>query len=642
MIKLQRLSGFPSAWLNFIKVSLIAILISFLTGCPSYIPKQISYDQTKNAQYYLSQAENVSGNEKINWQLLAIRALLLENNVKQAVQLFNQLPQNLDAEQLKEKTLLEGEIAVKTKQKFDFKSISPTSLSEEQTIRYYKINIDLDGLKKDYNAQLHDYIELEKYGSVNQRHDTINNTWNFLTNLSDKKINQILIYADDYVLQGWIDLLYIYKSNIKMYAFNNQDDIDADAIAKLEEEQYQALKNAVSEWQIQYSGHPAATYLPRDIYGEKYHLPDAAENRKIALFLPLSGKSKIFGETIRLGYQDAAKASSPDLQQDINFYDTNSDSIENLIIRAKQQGAQLIVGPLLKQNVQTLLQSANDIPVLALNKIEDISLSSDSATKICFFALSPEDEAKDAAQHIYNEKKKQPLLIIPHNNLGERVAKSFAQQWNIAHPTSSPVYVQYFDSAEELSKKMNSGVGIELEGVPLITADVDQNGQVMPKKQVEFDAIYIYASHEELTLIKSMLEMKSSAGNNSKNTSSVKTSKKNIPALYASSRSNIANTTTDFRYDMDQLQLSDIHLIIKHDEYYSQLPDYIKNDYSLARLYAMGFDAWALSSQFDNLVPYKSKSIDGKTGKLSVANQCDISRKLSWIRYQDGSEIAVD
>lgn len=642
MIKLQRLSGFPSAWLNFIKVSLIAILISFLTGCPSYIPKQISYDQTKNAQYYLSQAENVSGSEKINWQLLAIRALLLENNVKQAVQLFNQLPQNLDAEQLKEKTLLEGEIAVKTKQKFDFKSISPTSLSEEQTIRYYKIKIDLDGLKKDYNAQLHDYIELEKYGSVNQHHDTINNTWNFLTNLSDKKINQILIYADDYVLQGWIDLLYIYKSNIKMYAFNNQDDIDADAIAKLEEEQYQALKNAVSEWQIQYSGHPAATYLPRDIYGEKYHLPDAAENRKIALFLPLSGKSKIFGETIRLGYQDAAKASSPDLQQDINFYDTNSDSIENLIIRAKQQGAQLIVGPLLKQNVQTLLQSASNIPVLALNKIEDISLSSDSATKICFFALSPEDEAKDAAQHIYNEKKKQPLLIIPHNNLGERVAKSFAQQWNIAHPTSSPVYVQYFDSAEELSKKMNSGVGIELEGVPLITADVDQNGQVMPKKQVEFDAIYIYASHEELTLIKSMLEMKSSAGNNSKNTSSVKTSKKNIPALYASSRSNIANTTTDFRYDMDQLQLSDIPLIIKHDEYYSQLPDYIKNDYSLARLYAMGFDAWALSSQFDNLVPYKSKSIDGKTGKLSVANQCDISRKLSWIRYQDGSEIAVD
>lgn len=638
MVKSHILSG-------FLKFSLFALLISVLTGCPNYIPHQANFDETKNSRYYLAQSENSSGSEKINWQLFAIRALLSEGNLTQAKQLLDQIPKSLNNEQEKEKILLQGEVAVRSKQKFDINSLSLANLNEDQKIRYYKIKIELDGQKQDNNAKIHDLIELEKYGSVEQRHDAINLTWQFLSNLSEKQINKILVYANEYVLQGWIDLSYLYNSNLKTYAINEQD--DADTIARLEEDKYKALKNAISEWQIQYSSHPAANYLPRDIYGSKHRLSDPSEYKKVALLLPLSGQSKIFGETIRLGYQDAAKVSSENQQQDVIYFDTNSDSIDNLVIRAKQQGAQLIVGPLLKQNVQTLLQSSPDLPVLALNKIEDINSLPSHANKICFFALSPEDEAKDAAKHIYSENKKQPLLIIPHNNLGERVAKSFSQQWDITNPNSKGIYVQYFNSAQELSKKMNSGIGIELEGIPLTHSNTESTIQNNSVEQPKFDAIYIYASHEELTLIKSMLEMKSNKvianadGNNNKNENK-QSEIKVIPMLYASSRSNIANTTTDFRYDMDKLQLSDIPLIVKQKERYSQLPDYIKNDFSLVRLYAMGFDAWTLSNHFDTLIPYQTGIINGETGRLSVTEQCDITRTLSWIRYKNGNEVAIN
>lgn len=641
MTKSHILSVFPSAGLAFFRISFVVIFISMLSGCPNHVPQQVDFDQTKDSRYYLSQSNNTSGGEKTNWQLLAIRALLLENNLKQATQLLNQLPQNLNDEQIIEQKLLQGEIAVKTKQNFDIKSLNVDQLSDEQKMRYYNIKIGLDGQKRDNSAKIHDYIELEKYGTVEQRHNTINQTWHFLTGLSDNQINKILVYANEYVLQGWIDLVYIYKSNIKMYAVNAQalQEDESDSLEQKQEEQYKALKKAVNEWQIQYAGHPAEIYLPRDIFGENHQLSESTDHKKIALLLPLSGQSKVFGETIRLGYLDAVKSSSSNAQQDVQFYDTNSDSIDNLIMRAKQQGAQLIVGPLLKKNVQTLLQSDPDLPVLALNKIENATLSSSSDEKICFFALSPEDEAKDAAQHIYNENKKQPLLIIPHNNLGYRVAKSFAEQWNITNPAANNVYVQYFDSETELSKKMNSGIGIELEGIPLTTQAHDNFASTLPAQQLKFDAIYIYASHEELTYIKSMLEMKS---NNAQQNSKKEDNKKNIPALYASSRSNIANSNADFRYDMEHLQLSDIPLIIKHSERYAQLPDYIKNDYSLVRLYAMGFDAFTLSNRFENLNSSKINSINGETGVLSVTNRCDITRSLPWIRYQDGNQVTID
>ena len=36
---------------------------------------------------------------------------------------------------------------------------------------------------------------------------------------------------------------------------------------------------------------------------------------------------------------------------------------------------------------------------------------------ICYFALSPEDEARDAARHIRDQGKQAPLVLIPRSSL---------------------------------------------------------------------------------------------------------------------------------------------------------------------------------------------------------------------------------
>ncbi|WP_392563417.1 penicillin-binding protein activator [Orbus wheelerorum] len=666
MPKSHSLDNQPCRSLVFLKIVFVAILVSFLAGCPTNVSRQLSFDETKTSQYYLSQLSSSSGNEKIDWQLLAIRSLIIEDKLTQAEQIINQLPLTtaLNPTQQKEVMLLKGELAAKSRLNFDLTKVPFNELSDEQKIRYYRIKIIFDGQNNDINSQVRDYIELEQYGSTDLQHSTINDTWNFLRALDQSAIESILVYANEPVLQGWVDLIYTYNNNANVYQVTDSD--DPDTVTKKQEAQFNLIKNAVNEWQLQYSNHPAALYLPRNIYGEKYRLPDNINNKSIALFLPLSGSSKVFGDAIRLGYSDAARLYPQEPQQNIYIYDTNGNALDSLVKKAQQQGAELIVGPLLKQDVLAIMKSSPSIPVLALNHVDSTDFSGNESNQICFFSLSPEDEAKDSANYIHNQNKKVPLLIVPKNDLGERVAKSFAQQWGLTNPSMNGVYVQYFDSEQSLSAQMNSGKGIELDGVlisntqfsPLDTElsnslsfNQDENSAPLSTTNLDnpqFDAIYIYASHSELTLIKSMLEMKSDKMELDENGNIRLDNKgngiaivKNIPAIYASSRSNSADTTQDFRYDMEKVKFSDIPLIVNKSELIDQLPNYIKNDYSLVRLYAMGVDAWQLANHFNQLKSYQIDVLDGMTGKLSVGSHCEVTRTLLWHQYLNGEDVVV-
>ncbi|WP_289465681.1 penicillin-binding protein activator, partial [Klebsiella pneumoniae] len=67
--------------------------------------------------------------------------------------------------------------------------------------------------------------------------------------------------------------------------------------------------------------------------------------------------------------------------------------------------------------------------------------------------------------------------------------------------------------------------------------------------------------------------------------------------LYASSRSAGGVNGPDFRLEMDGLQFSDIPMLSGgNPSLQQQALSSVRNDYSLARLYAMGVDAWSLAN----------------------------------------------
>ncbi|OCG47523.1 hypothetical protein A9G35_03660 [Gilliamella sp. Choc5-1] len=594
-------------------VMLIMSLFVFLVGCSFESNKSLDFDEHQNSNYYLSQADNSTGSIKVNWQLLAIRALIKENKFSQANALLANLPLNLNAEQQKEKLLSEGEIAVKKRKKFDLNQFTLDNLTNSQLYRYYAIKLGLDINNKDINAQAHDYLKLEKYVSETEKRQLLINTWNFFRKLKSDKLGKILVDENETVLRGWVDLAYTYQNNSNKHV--SQDDDTPETIAAKSENQKQLLNQAINSWATQYPHHPANEIISILTGGKTLSVDANAKN--VALLLPLNGPSRIFGETIRQGYINAINLFPQEPQQNVIVLDTTSAPMDTLIQQAQEQHVELIVGPLLKNEVTKIKELAPTIPVLALNKVDSMA---SSANKMCFFALSPEDEAKDAAGHIYSQNKVKPLLLVPQTDLGRRVAQSFAMEWSQLSTNNSQAYVQYFGNTTTLSANMNHNIGITLAGNPILNDEVSSEGML----STGFDAIYIYSSYDELTLIKPMLDM--GANKTIGNSSAV--------TLYSSSKSHVANASNDFNYDMNKTEYADIPMVINQmDKVNTNMPSNIQKDYSLIRLYAMGIDAWRLANRFNQLSSYQPNFLDGMTGKLSTTDQCEVTRTLSWQQY---------
>ncbi|MBO0180847.1 penicillin-binding protein activator, partial [Vibrio parahaemolyticus] len=78
------------------------------------------------------------------------------------------------------------------------------------------------------------------------------------------------------------------------------------------------------------------------------------------------------------------------------------------------------------------------IPALALNIPEDVQPDSN----ICYLALSPEQEAAQAAKHLFSEGYNFPLILAPKGSFGERVTEAFNKEWR--KYSSNKVAASYF------------------------------------------------------------------------------------------------------------------------------------------------------------------------------------------------------
>lgn len=314
----------------------------------------------------------------------------------------------------------------------------------------------------------------------------------------------------------------------------------------------------------------------------------------------------------------------------LKVYDTSSQPLDQVLSQVQKDGASIVVGPLLKNHVEELMRSQTPLNVLALNQPEKV----ENRPNICYFALSPEDEARDAARHIHQQGRHTPLLLLPRSLLGDRVASAFAQEWQKLG--GGIVLQQKFGSTAELRMGINSGSGIAMTGSP-VTASLPQQqgvtigGLNIPAPPTEaqitgggnIDSVYIVATQDEIALIKPMIAMR--------------TGSQSGIVLYASSRSAQGGSGPDFRLEMEGLQFSEIPMLAgSNPALMQQALMHTNNDYSLARLYAMGADAWTLANHFSQMRQVPGFEINGNTGDLTATQECVINRKLSWLKYQQG------
>lgn len=170
-----------------------------------------------------------------------------------------------------------------------------------------------------------------------------------------------------------------------------------------------------------------------------------------------------------------------------------------MLAQAQQDGATLVVGPLLKENVDDVIKSNTPLNVLALNQPEKV----ESRANLCY-SRAPEDEARDAARHIHQQGKQTPLLLVPRSALGDRVVSAFADRWLKLGGAS--VLQQRFGSTAELRAGVNGGGGIALTDAPVSTLPSAQNSSLGSADEMpvsnggSVDAAYILATRNRLPI----------------------------------------------------------------------------------------------------------------------------------------------
>lgn len=575
------------------------------TSSTSYV--DITSAPTQSAQNYLMQADSSQGSIQNDWLLMALKAATQEGNVQQANLILSRLSkQNLTVAQQAGLQIATARLLLAQKRSSDaMKQLHfqrDWSLSASLWQEYYQLRADLFAQQGNYIAAAQALTLTSPYVDSSQQRAISEQIWN---NLSQYKADDImdLRIKDNAELAGWVQLTQYVKSQSGNLS---------------------QLQKSITQWMQEHPNHPASRYTPESLHN--LLTSEITTSTNPALLLPLTGKYAPQGKLIRDGFM-------MQMQNDPNYnptsppmvIDTNAASMEQIQQTLVQNHIDFIVGPLLKKNVDTLEQlqqaQAKPIPTLALNIPEKPSAGFD----VCYLALSPEQESAQAAKHLYELGYQSPLIFTPKNNLGDRIANAFKDEWQKHSPY--PVSVSQFGDKRQLQQTINEAFSLQAsqQRIAKMQSLIGENLLSQPRSRQDVDAVYIVASSDELTLIKPFIEVAISP-------------KVAPPKLFTNSFGNSGRPQYE---DLSGVMYSDIPLLISPDPQIKSMMEAQAGNESNAqkRLKAMGMDAYTLLESLPQMKLSSGYVIQGQTGVLSIGSQCVIQRELSWGEY--GKETPV-
>lgn len=559
----------------------------------------ITQDPTKSAQTYLMQADSSQGSLQNDWLIMALKAAINENNSEQAQLLIMRLAkQSLSEAQQAEWQMAKAQLLSNAEQfsqalsQLNFQAW--WKLSPETWAQYHQMRADIfTALSRPFDSS-RELIALSTYVDDAEQEAIADQIWLNFNHYSEREITQLNPEPNENVLDGWLQLAVYMKtlnSNIPQ------------------------LKNTLEKWLAENSNHPAALYTPKAI--QDILALEIIKPTNTALLLPLSGKFATQAQLIRDGFIMAMMNDrNRDLNATLTVIDTNAEDAALIDKQLIEKNIDFIVGPLIKENIENLhkLQQARlaSIPTLALNIPDQI----EDHPNTCYLALSPEQEVEQAAKYLFSQGYQYPLILAPQGNYGQRVVEAFNAEWQ--KYSKNKVSVNLFGDKRQLQRNINSVFGLQdsQQNIAQMDALMGIDLQSLPRSRRDIDSVYIVANSAELTLIKPFIEVAINPDTKP-------------PKLFSNSRSNSGNTQYE---DLSGVTYSDIPLLIHPnsmlDNEMNQL--WPKNSNSERRLQALGMDAYQLMIELPQMKVVEGYSIDGKTGTLSIDEQCVVQREISW------------
>ena len=319
---------------------------------------------------------------------------------------------------------------------------------------------------------------------------------------------------------------------------------------------------------------------------------------KLAVLLPQSGNLAVAGNAIRDGLLSAYYAETRS-KPGIRFYDTqgNGAGAKAAFDRAVKEGAQMIIGPIGKDEVAVIHDAAGNIPVLALNRIE-----TPSNRRVLNFSLSPEREGELIAERLLGKGLLQTAVFSQGSDSNSRMLAAFEKRYQAG-------------GGSVLLKAPAPAFGKDAEGAAI--------NPVLPDAVREAKAVLLLMNGDAAKPTRAALALNGAAG---------------IPVFAGTdiTDSNDAKTNTQ----LDGIEFLQMPWLVNRGNSLnisaSQLLKLPSARGPGAKLNAFGADAWLIATRLPVWLASPNSEIGGATGSLHLEPDGRIERTLPWSVFRAG------
>jgi len=486
---------------------------------------------------------------------------------------------------------------------------TPLNLPENLLVKFYTTRAEVYRRSGNLLDSVQERIYLSKHLKTSADQKANNEIiWDTLSQLTPNNLKALQTEKNRDALQGWLE----FTSITKQYDASPEQ-----------------LLRALTVWKGQYPNHAANNLMPHQIAASDVAVEFNNQKlfnkpKKLALMLPLQGAHGKSAQAIRDGFLAAFYAQRESQSKPtIQVYDTSvASSLSNIYNQAMNDGADFIVGPLTKEEVDNLSDNIRtSVPVLALNNTTRTGINDN----IFQFSLSPEMEAQAVARKAWHDGHRTALIIIPKSAWGQRMKQAFQSTWlalggkimgveEIQSQTNLTAGVKHLlavDASEERAKQLKQ-LGIKFS--------------FDPRRRQDIDMVFIATNAALARQVKPLLNFYFAA---------------DLPA-YASSSIFSGKLQPGIDQDLNGIKFCDMPWIldvsISSRSNYKAVSELWAQDFEqYARLYAMGLDAYKIAVQIDQLTMLPDLGISGMTGMLTLDKQQYIQRKLTWATFKKGT-----
>lgn len=548
---------------------------------------ELAYPQS--VDFYQSQADLVDDESQKNTFLLKVAGrLIYEGRMRRASQLLNDLP-SLSLTLQNEKKLLLARLALfKRNLPLTSRLLTGISMPGELPIHlqkvYYQLLADFYHARNKTLEEVRALIVLDQLQQSSlAKLETRRAIWQSLSNLSLSTEKAFEIESTE-ALEGWLSL------NLLSRTFQSKELIDA-----------------IAAWKKAHPTHPANDIIKTN------HRDFIALPKKIAVLLPLSGGLSGPGKAIREGFM-AAYFKSKQKGALIRFYDTHENNATTLYRKAIDEGADFVVGPLAKKDVDSVAKSHLSVPTLSLND-SDVT-GSDNFYR---FSIDPQNEARQLAYKVHQDGFRRALVIAPQGDWGGSLSSAFTRQWESMGGAIAEHF--YFDNKTEVNASIRQllHVSDSQDRYNALVQTLWKRPKFYARRRQDFDVIILLSYASMARQLKPMLNYYYAG---------------NVP-MYATSLVYSGSKNKQQDMDLNGIIFGEMpYLLSAKPPLVSQSWPEQFNSYN--RLYAMGSDAYLLTQQLNQLMLFPMMGVRNNTGTLFIDEHRQIIRQLEWAQFKKG------